>query len=155
MTIQWQLRPFNVVQPRLAQSIGITEQYLYSSIKVLDVAEFNEDQIWDAIKDNAKGKIDYAVFASLFPFDPDNFLSSIIYGFAVSRSNEVIEDKIAAQVFMTGNAVDRQALRRFIEESHSLLKEEIAATVMALKMLDDGAEPETVFDTVIEALSSS
>ena len=83
------------------------------------MTEFDEDQIWDTIMESAKSIIDYKAFAALFPFNPDNFLSSIIYGFSVARSTEVIADKISAQVFMTGNTVDKVALSQFIE-SHSV-----------------------------------
>jgi len=138
--------------PILTQCFRATDQYLYSFNQTMDVEDFSEDQIWDAIKDNAKCKIDYAGFAALFPFDPDNFLSSIIYGFAVGRSNEIIADKISAQVFMTGNSIDSQALDLFIEGSQSLLKKEIEVTVKALQMLDDGAEPEEVYETVSRSL---
>ena len=111
--------------------------------------EFSEDQIWDTITGQAKGIIDYKRFERLFPFNPDNFLSSIIYGFAVNRSKEVIVEKISAQVFMTGNSVDRPALSLFIEESLPLLENEIALTIKALQMLDDGMEPEFVFATLL------
>ena len=115
----------------------------------MEMDEFSEDQIWDTITEQAKGKIDYRRFQALFPFNPDNFLSSIIYGFAVNRGKEVIADKISAQVVMTGNSVDRQALTQFIEDSRSLLGNEIMLTIKALQMLDDGTEPESVFTTLL------
>src|SRR5947199_10586759 len=107
--------------------------------------DFDEDLIWDTIMESAKGKIDYKSFAALFPFSPDNFLSSIIYGFAANSSREVIVDKISAQVFMTGNLVDKASLLLFIEDNHPALKDEIAVTVRALKMLNDGIDPELVY----------
>ena len=114
--------------------------------------EFSEDQIWDTITAHAKGKIDYEAFAAFFHFEPDNFLSSIIYGFAVNRSVEVIADKIAAQVTMTGNAVDKAALSRFIEQSEPALQQEIGLTIRVLGMLNDGEEPRDVYGIVLEVL---
>jgi hypothetical protein len=116
--------------------------------------DFSEDQIWDTIMESAKDKIQYEAFAALFPFNPDNFLSSIIYGFAVSRSGDLIAEKIAAQVFMTGNTVNKEALGLFINQSQLALQLEIALTAKALHLLDDGEEPELVYNTVLEALNS-
>ena len=126
-------------------------KYLHSP-KEIEMANFNEDEIWDAIMESAKGKVDYERFTALFPFNPDNFLSSIIYGFSVGRSAEVITEKISAQVFMTGNTVDKGALSQFIEEHQSKLTEETTLTTKAFQMLDDGTEPELVYETISEAL---
>jgi hypothetical protein len=116
--------------------------------------DISEDEIWDTITASAKGKIDYAGFAALFPFNPDNFLSSIVYGFAIDRSTEVIAGKISAQVFMTGNTVDENALSHFIEGSHSKLKKEVTLTKMALQMLNDGDEPLEVYQFVLNSLNT-
>ena len=113
---------------------------------------FNEDLIWDTIKDRAKDRIDYAGFAALFPFDPDNFLSSIIYGYAVGRPPQVITDKISSQVLMTGNTVDGEALGRFVAGSGTLLASEIALTVRALQMLNSGEDPEDVYELIAASL---
>lgn len=114
--------------------------------------EFSEDQIWDAIMESAKSKVDYDAFAGLFTFNPDNFLSSIIYGFATGKGPGSIADKISTQVYMTRNFVDKAALTAFIDQAGPLLHQEIALTIRALNMLNDGEEPETVYQTVSEAL---
>ena len=123
--------------------------YLYKKTPMTD---FDEDQIWDTIMESAKTKIDYPAFSALFPFNPDNFLSSIIYGFAVGRPATVIADKIAAQVFMTGNEVDKETLLSFVEGGEMALAQQIALTVQALQMLNAGEEPELIYETVVKAL---
>ena len=116
------------------------------------MSEFDEDQIWDTIMESAKGMIDYNAFAALFPFNPDNFLSSIIYGFAVNRSAQVIADKITAQVFMTGNEVDKDFLLRFVEESETSLSHQINLTAQAMQLLNAGEEPEVIYEGIVKAL---
>ena len=116
------------------------------------MSEFDEDKIWDTIMESAKSIIDYKAFAALFPFNPDNFLSSIIYGFSVNRTAQVIADKIAAQVFMTNNEVDKDILRRFVEESETSLIHQIALTAQAMQMLNAGEEPEDIYEAIVKAL---
>src|SRR4051812_41117376 len=116
------------------------------------MANFDEDLIWDTIMESAKPMIDYPAFAALFPFNPDNFLSSIIYGFAVNRTAQTITDKIAAQVFMTGNEVNKDALHHFVAESQQALSNQIALTMKALQMLNAGEEPELIYYTIVKAL---
>jgi hypothetical protein len=137
----------------LKQSITLSlfPQQLSSS-KERDMDDFDEDLIWDTIRDNAKSRIDYERFAALFPINPDNFLSSILYGFAVGSSKEVIADKISTQVLMTCNTVNKQALLRFIEDNQSSLSHQIALTARALLLLEDGEEPEQVYQYVLDSL---
>ncbi len=116
---------------------------------------FSEDLIWDSIKDHAKGRIDYPAFASFFTMDPDNFLSSTIYGFAVGQDAEAITNKIVAQVYMTGNFLNRPALRAFIEDNQSALQAEIALTRRVLHLLNDGEEPEEIYSMVLASLNDS
>lgn len=116
------------------------------------MSDFDEDMIWDTIMESAKRVIDYNTFAAFFPFNPDNFLSSIIYGFAVGRSADVISGKISAQAFMTGNTVNESALLGFIKDSHSALSHQVALTTKALQMMNAGAEPVLVYETIKNAL---
>ena len=118
------------------------------------MADFEEDQIWDTIMESAKSRIDYAAFASFFPFNPDNFLSSVIYGYATGRSADVITIKIADQVSMTGNRVDTDALLAFVEDSQSKLAQQVQLTIKALQMMNAGEEPELVYETVVKELAA-
>lgn len=110
--------------------------------------EFDEDLIWDTIMESGQSRIDYDAFSAFFPFRPDNFLSSVIYGFAMDRSPDAIAGNIAAQVSQTGNAVSLQELTAFIEESRAALNLESELTSYALAALARGADPEGVFQYV-------
>ena len=110
--------------------------------------QITEDLIFDTIMESARGKVDYAAFEALFPFNPDNFLSSIIYGFALGTPIEVIVGRIATQVNMTGNTVDQQSLMIFIEDNTPLIAEEVKAKQVVLRMLDDGDELEDIYKVV-------
>src|SRR5688572_21951454 len=115
--------------------------------------DFDEDLIWDTITEKAKSRVDYARFSAFFPFSPDNFLSSAIYGFAVGRSPQLIADKIAAQVQMTGNTVDVDELRDFIADSEAPLSKLADLTRVCLKALEEGEDEEVVYNMVLSALS--
>lgn len=117
--------------------------------------EFDEDLIWDTIMDSGKHRIDYPAFAAFFPFKADNFLSSVIYGFAMNRGIEAIAANIAAQVSQTGNAVDTAALQEFIARSRDALHVETRLTADALRRLARGEDPERIYQDVLEALSAS
>lgn len=107
--------------------------------------EFDEDLIWDSIMESAKTKIAYAAFEALFPFTPDNFLSSIIYGFAMKRSPEAITANIVTQTKMTGNIVDDTVLADFVASSRPAIAQEIELTAQALNELARGTDPEAVY----------
>ena len=114
--------------------------------------EISEDQIFDTIMESAKEKIDYPSFAAMFPFNPDNFVHSTIYGLALGTRPPAIARKIAVQVSMTCNFVDEPALIQFIEENESALGREITSMQMALKMLNSGDELQDVYEAVMKSL---
>ena len=115
--------------------------------------DFDEDLIWDTIMESGKSKIDYAAFGALFPIKPDNFLSSMIYGFAVGLPPEVITDKIVSQITATGNTVDEDALFGFVLDSQPALALQIALNVKVIQMLNAGEEPELVYEMVVNSLA--
>jgi hypothetical protein len=114
--------------------------------------EISDDLIFDTIMESAKERIDYPAFAAMFPFNADNFVSSMIYGLALGSRPPAIARKIAVQVSMTCNFVDEPAVVEFIEGNETALAREVSTMQMALRMLNDGDELQTVYEAVLEAL---
>jgi hypothetical protein len=118
------------------------------------MTEFDEDLIWDTIMEHGRTRIDHVAFAAFFPFNADNFLSSIIYGFAMERPVATIAGNIAAQVSQTGNVVDLPALTAFVEGSREALRTETDLTRMALRELARGEDSELIFKSVQQGLDA-
>ena len=116
--------------------------------------EFDEDLIWDTIMESAKTKVDFPAFEALFPFPANNFLSSVIYGFAMQKEADAIVANIVTQTAMTGNFVHRNQLLEMVQSMQPAIDAEVTLTTAALRDLARGEDPEDVYRTIQRVLNA-
>jgi hypothetical protein len=116
-----------------------------------------EERIWDAITNSAKKKFDYQSFEQGFhDFGEvniaENILFQVIVRFASGETKESVAANLTSEVFLLGCDFKEQVLESFLEHKEAELKTEIHITRLAHTMLEEGAHPAAVLETVQKLL---
>lgn len=128
--------------------------YIRAGLNAYAMEDFDEDLIWDSLMESAKTKIDYDAFAALFPFPANNFLSSVIYGYAMRKDADAITANIVSQTVMTGNFVHRNQLHSMVDRMRQEIGLEIQLTSDALGKLARGDDPEEIYRDIAAVLNA-
>lgn len=135
-----------------------------------------EDLIWNLITESAKSKFDYAKFENHFGeiYDNDeidkdkkdldevdldldsigniaeNILFIIIASLASGQDKSIISGKIFNEIILTGFVWEIEKIENFIEDKEELFHSEIYCFNLAMSMLDNGED----IDSILAAMNT-
>jgi hypothetical protein len=111
-----------------------------------------EDAIWDTITNSAKNRFDYKSFEAGFRLEdgkiPENILFQVIVRLASGETKESVAAHLKTEALLLGCSFEDHVLESLLEHKEKELKTEIHAAQLAHTMLENGAHPDAVLETV-------
>lgn len=113
-----------------------------------------EDFIWDRITESAISKFDFEEFGNEFndSFNQidifENIVFTTIIGFASKKEENIISIEIFNQVIITGFEWKLENIQEFIKDKEELFQSEIYCASLAISMLDNGYDCESVLNSI-------
>ena len=106
------------------------------------------DLVWNTITNSAKRRFDYKDFSEGFNDSnenvADNLLFKIIVGFVENKSSKIISLELFSSLMIHGLIWELKEIESFVEGKEKVFKIEIFATKIAIDLLQDGNNPESV-----------